>query len=128
MKYAAELRPDEVDWDNHIALSKMLAHNEQLEEMERVKAKKDNSKVTLIVAHETPDAAGTGVVAAHRVREANKRPGEFAYYVFPDPQSTSIQEGYVNGCPVIGCPPTIRERRQTLQARPHRVPSHIHMG
>jgi glycosyltransferase involved in cell wall biosynthesis len=105
MKYAASLRPEDVEWDNYIALNKMVALNDMQKEMERVKEKAKNEKrVRLVVVHEPPDAAGTGVVAAHRVREANKGEGEIAYYVYPQ-DTGAIQEGWFRGCPVVVCPP-----------------------
>ena len=44
MKYAASLRPEDVEWDNHIALSKMIALNDIQKEMERVKKKAKEEK------------------------------------------------------------------------------------
>jgi hypothetical protein len=107
MKYAESLRPEDVEWDNHIALSKMVHINNSNKEMERVKAKAKDSRVRLVVVHEPPDNAGCGVAAAHRVRTANEGEGEITYYVFPKADSTHVQEGYGNGCPIIVCPPNL---------------------
>ena len=105
--YAIALRPDDLEWDRYIIAERMREINKLTKEMERVRAKKDHAKVRLVVVHEPPDNAGTGVVAAHRVREANRGEGEIAYYVFPDPNATAIQEGWFRGVPVIGCPPAL---------------------
>jgi glycosyltransferase involved in cell wall biosynthesis len=108
IKYAVALRPDAVSWDNHIILHSVYFSNNNFKEMARVQAKaKIETNVRLVVVHEPPDAAGTGVVAAHRVREANKGEGEIAYYVFPQDKTGAIQEAWFRGCPIIGCPPTL---------------------
>ena len=107
MRYAASLRPQDVEWDNYISLCRAVKLNDDKKEENRVKEKtKSETRVRLVVVHEPPDNAGTGVVAAHRVREANKGEGEIAYYVFPS-SGGSVNEGWFRGCPVVAVPPTL---------------------
>lgn len=106
MDYAVSLRPEALDWDKYISLEAIREKNNENMEAFRVKEKTRNeTRVRLVVVHEPPDNAGTGVVAAHRVRKANEGEGEIAYYVFPNPELTSVQEGFYRGCPVMGCGP-----------------------
>ena len=108
MEYAANLNLDALDWDNYIHIARMSVENRNNKEVLRVKKKAAEEKKTrLIVVHEPPDNAGTGVVAAARVRKANEGEGEIAFYLFPNKELTAVQEGWFKGCPVIGCAPSM---------------------
>jgi glycosyltransferase involved in cell wall biosynthesis len=104
--HAISLRPDDLNWDNYIAVEKIRVINNQNREMANVKARiGKGGEVRFIVVHEPPDNAGTGVVAADRVRRGNNVDAQISYYVFPNKELTSIQEGWFKGCPIIGCGP-----------------------
>jgi len=106
--FAVRLNPDALEWDKRIVVEKLRIFHAQQKEMDRVREKaKTEKKIRLVVAHEPPDNAGTGVVAAHRVRQANEGRGEIAYYVFPDPNSQAVREGYFSGVPVVSSPPSM---------------------
>ena len=101
--YASTLRPQDVDFQYVIALTKHLKAAEDAQESSRVR-KRQAVGCEFLVCHEPPDAAGTGVVVAHRVRTLNlDEDGRIRYYVYPV-QGTEISTVWQGGVPAIRCP------------------------
>lgn len=104
MAYASKLRPQDVEFTHVMALAKALEQHAEMSEANRVRTRQGNG-AEFLVCHEPPDAAGTGVVVAHRVRTLNKNDdGLIRYYVYPV-QGTEIAIVWERGVPVIKCPP-----------------------
>lgn len=109
LEYAVSLRPNSLKWDTYITLAKLTAQRKQMEDVYRVQERaKQAKRINLIVVHERPDNAGTGVVAAHRCRQENAfEDGTLTYYVYPDHEHKIIRESYINGCPCIAAHPSL---------------------
>ena len=105
MEYALNRHPEYATWDVLVPLSGIIKENHRRAEEAKCKKQAESAKrVTFIVVHESPDNAGTGVLAAQRVRERNAQDTEqITYYVYPITEEGAIRVLYEKGCPVISC-------------------------
>ena len=105
LRYAMGLRPQDVEFIHRIGVSKRLYEMQEVEESVRVRGRESNG-AELLVCHEPPDAAGTGVVVAERVRQGNRNAdGKIRYYVYPEKRD-DIEVMWQDGVPVVKCPPS----------------------
>jgi glycosyltransferase involved in cell wall biosynthesis len=103
MLYASTLRPQDVEFTHVIGLTKALEQQEEVAKANIVRLRQEKG-CELLVCHEPPDAAGTGVVVAHRVRTLNAEPdGLIRYYVYPV-EGKEIEIIWQAGLPVVKCP------------------------
>ena len=99
-----QLRPDDLTWHSWTGLEKTTKMENTYLESELLKERRKNSgKARLIVCHEPPYANGTGVLAAERVKELNKKDNEwFSWYVYPNAEPFI---GFMEGVPFVACKP-----------------------
>ncbi len=103
MLYASTLRPQDVEFTHVIGLTRALEAKLEAQEANRVRGRME-AGCEFLVCHEPPDAAGTGVVVAHRVRTLNQHEdGKIRYYVYPV-EGTDIEVVWQNGLPCVKCP------------------------
>jgi len=104
MEYATKLRPEVKTYLAHIAIAKGMKGRADAVEEERLRERIRAAKCTrLLVCHEAPDNAGTGVLVSARVRGCNEILGDdITYYVYP---GEIEKRGIERGCPTIQIPP-----------------------
>lgn len=129
LEYAVSLNEDALEWDARAKLARFTDDRKEAQHRHDINERiGKGAKVRFVVAHEQPDNAGTGVVAAHRVREANGAgSGEVAFYVYPDTESKVESQGWQSGCPVIRCHPTLMHL-PVGRYKPHTIEFHHTIG
>ena len=102
LEYGASLDRSVLEWDNIISLGRATKFRKEKEvEFEILKRVEDAESFHLHVVHEPPDNAGTGILVAQRVREANQRDDKAVHlYVCPG-QKTIPDPSVVNGVPTV---------------------------
>jgi glycosyltransferase involved in cell wall biosynthesis len=102
LEFASKLRPQDCEAKDVMAVAR---HADSLVDIfGKVSVQKRTSGIEFLVCHELPDAAGTGVVVAHRVRELNKSPDGIArFYVYPSQEKEQVIS-WADGVLAIRCP------------------------
>jgi len=108
LKMGLELHPcpTEMDWDVLANVTKAIQGLEDSDEDIRLQGLgKSTERTCLLVAHEPPYNAGTGILVGERAKQINRGGEEIAYYVYPDKDAERFSISTYEGVPTVKCPP-----------------------
>jgi len=123
LEFAANLRPQDVEFNNVMSVANTVVVLTAQSEAARVQTRAGG--VELLVCHEPPENAGTGVVVAERVRTRNLLEDDvLRYYVYPV-GGTDVDVVFTEGVPAVKCPPaafnTVLERLKPSKIEYHHL-------
>ena len=106
LEESIKLLPNEVPWYAYTEIGFGQAQRAEAYEIDRLQNRlKKSQKIRFVIAHEPPYNAGTGVLAAERVKRFNEQDNEwYTWYVFPqEDANANPTTGMVNGVPALSC-------------------------
>jgi len=95
-------------WEINALLTKLIAENVLRRQENALREKeKTASNVEFVIVHLPPGNNGTELLSAQMVKDISRKEDTIAYYVFPNPNDTSIMNRFYKGMLVISCKPEL---------------------